>query len=372
MTRAPSAPRSARLTAATLLGGVALLTGASFAFDPTAMATAQTAPAATTAAASTADVTRRVDRIERELRAVQRRVFPGAQDGLIQPDVQPANAVASGATGASSPAQVTDLTARIDALESQLARMTDQVEQQGFRQRELDTSLTRLRTELTARINALDPATTATPSSTAPTAISATPTPAPRPAAATPAPRPATTAATPPPATPRPASTATPRPAATTASTTRPPAPSTNAARRAQVAAIEVPSTGNAAEDAYLYGYRLWEAHLYPEAQVQLQKVVDDYPTHRRASYAGNLLGRAFLDNDQPTFAIQALYNNYRTRPRGERAPESVYFMGMALIDLDRRTDACRTFDEFTRVYGATAADSLKARVETARGTAGC
>ncbi len=72
------------------------------------------------------------------------------------------------------------------------------------------------------------------------------------------------------------------------------------------------------------------------------------------------------------TLAIQALYNNYRTRPRGERAPESVYFMGMALIDLDRRTDACRTFDEFTRVYGATAADSLKARVETARGTAGC
>ena len=371
--RAQSAGKSVWVKSAALLGGVAAVTCLSFALEPMSVAIAQTAPAAA-AAAGTAEVTRRVDRIERELRAVQRRVFPGAQDGLIQPDVQPANTAATGTTGASSPAQVTDLTARIDALESQLARMTDQVEQQGFRQRELDTSLARLRTELTARINAIDPAATnaAAPNSATPSAIAATPAPAPRPATVAPAPRPTTTATTPTPATPRPAATATPRPAAAATSTPRPPAPSTNAARRAQVAAIEVPSTGNAAEDAYLYGYRLWEAHLYPEAQVQLQKVVDDYPTHRRASYAGNLLGRAFLDNDQPTFAIQALYNNYRTRPRGERAPESVYFMGMALIDLDRRTDACRTFDEFTRVYGATAADSLKARVETARGTAGC
>jgi len=133
-----------------------------------------------------------------------------------------------------------------------------------------------------------------------------------------------------------------------------------------------VPATGNAAEDAYLYGYRLWDAHFYPEAQTQLQRVVDTYPSNRRASYAGNLLGRAYLDNNQPALAVRALYDNYRVRPRGERAPDSVYYMGIALIRLDRKTDACHTFDEFDRVYGATASASLKGQVAAARGQAGC
>lgn len=322
------------------------------------------------------DMSRRVDRIERELRAVQRRVFPGAQDGLFQPEVQPADTnVVPGVAGATP---VAELTTRVDAIEAQLARLTEQVEQSGFRQRELEASIARMRTELTGRIDRIEAgptgeASTATGGPSAASgpanALSATPAPTPAPA---PAARPASTTPTPAPTPARTTSTATPasRPATTT------PAPAATAAstaeRRTRVAAIEVPSTGNAAEDAYIYGYRLWEARLYPEAQVQLQKVIDDFGTHRRASYAGNLLGRAFLDNNQPTQAVRALYDNYRTRPRGERAADSVYFMGMALIQLNRRSDACQTFDEFTRVYGSSASADLSARVATARGTAGC
>lgn len=329
------------------------------------------------------DISRRVDRIERELRAVQRRVFPGAQDGLFQPEVQPADATpAPGAPGATP---VAELTTRVDAIEGQLARLTEQVEQSGFRQRELEASIARLRSELAARIDRIEAgaaAETADAASGGPALSVSPPTaPAARPAATTPAPAPAAPRTAPPPTAPASRPTSTPAPAPTPASApTRTPAAATPAAapaantaeRHARVAAIEVPSTGNAAEDAYIYGYRLWEARLYPEAQVQLQKVIDDHGTHRRASYAGNLLGRAFLDNNQPTQAVRAFYDNYRARPRGERAPESVYYMGMALIQLNRRSDACQTFDEFTRVYGTTAAAELRNRVATARGTAGC
>ncbi len=288
---------------------------------------------------SAENTARRIDRIERELRAVQRRVFPGADNGLFTPEVQPQDAAP--ATPANPLSPVGDLNARIDAIEAQLARMTGQVEQQEFRQRELAASIAQLRTELNTRIDAL--------ASAAPTEASPAPSPTPTPSAtrpparATPAPTPAPTAAN-----------------------------ANNAARRARVEAIEVPSTGNAAEDAYIYGFRLWEARLYPEAQTQLQRVVDNHPTHRRASYAGNLLGRAYLDNDQPSLAVRAFYDNYRNRPRGERAADSVYYMGMALIQLDRRTDACRTFDEFDRVYGADASQSLKDRVAEGRVTARC
>lgn len=345
----------------TLLLGSALL-----ALTPALPASAQSGDAANA---------QRIERLERELRAVQRRVFPGSEGGLFQPEVTPGEATPTTTAPATTP--VADLTARVDAIEAQLARLTGEIEQTSFRQREMEAAIGRLRAELSGRIDALTPGATATATgpegattaAPAPTVVTPAPaaTPAPTPApspATTPAQRPATPA-------PRPTPAPTPAPTASTPVTTPATAPA-NAARRARVAAIEVPATGNAAEDAYIYGFRLWDARLYPEAQVQLQKVIDDHPTHRRASYAGNLLGRAYLDNDQPALAVRAFYDNYRARPRGERAAESVYYMGMALIRLNRAADACRTFDEFTRNYGSTASEALRAQVATARGQARC
>jgi TolA-binding protein len=313
------------------------------------------------AQAQTVNDAARIDRIERELRAVQRRVFAGAESGLFQPEVQPGETPTTPPGEGGTP--VADLTARVDALEAQLARLTGQIEQQDFRLREMQAAITRLQTDTAAARSAAtaNGASSGTPSGTsggtatgAPTSILPTPTPTPAPVRVTPAPapvRPATNNQT---ATPAPANAA------------------TTAARRARVEAIEVPATGNAPEDDYLYGYRLWEARLYPEAQAQLRRVVERHANHRRASYAGNLLGRALLDNNQAALAVTAFYDNYRNRPRGERAPHSLHYMGMALIRLDRRTDACRTFDEFDRIYGATADAALRGEVAQGRVQARC
>jgi TolA-binding protein len=297
-------------------------------------------PPAAAQQGSNADVSARIDRLERELRAVQRRVFQGSESGLFQPEVQPGETPNAPSTPEGS-TPFADLTARVDALEGQLARVTGQVEQQGFRLRELEQQVQRLQADAAAQRSA---------------SSSAEPAAAPAPAPA-PAPRPAPTPA---PAAPRTNAAATPAPAAN------------NAARRARVEAVEVPSTGNAPEDDYLYGYRLWEAQLYPEAQAQLRRVIERHPQHRRASYAGNLLGRAFLDNNQAALAVTAFYDNDRNRPRGERAPHSLYYMGMALIRLDRRTDACRTFDEFDRLYGSGAEAALRGQVAEGRVQARC
>lgn len=325
--------------------GTALATAAAFSVLLTS-----SAGFAQSNASTNTDTARRIDRLERELRAVQRRVFPGSESGLFTPENSPnAPDGTAPAPNTSNISAVGDLSVRIDAIEAQLARLTGEVEQQGHRQRELDASVTRLRSELGARLDRLEGGGTAGGEGTGAPPIAITPAPRPTPSP-TPAPRPSTST-----------------PAATPA-----PTAAQTAERRARVAAIEVPSTGNAAEDAYLYGYRLWEAHLYPEAQTQLQRVVDQYPNHRRASYASNLAGRALLDNNQPALAIRTFFDNYRTRPRGERAPDSVYYMGMSLIRLNRREDACRTFDEFNTIYGATASQALKNQVAAGRTQARC
>ncbi len=312
---------------------------------------------------STAEAARRLDRIERELRAVQRRVFPGAETGLFEPEVTPGQPVTAPGGTAQSP--VADLSARIDAIEAQLARLTGEVEQSGFRQREISAELARLRTEMDGRLDRLegtaatDGEGAAAPAATAPTTGA--------PVAGAPASTPAPAATAPAATTPAPTSaTSTPAPAAAASD------PAALAARRARVAAIAVPSTGDAPEDAYIYGFRLWEARLFPEAVLQLQKVIDEHPNHRRASFAGNLMGRSLLDNGQPSLAVRAFYDNYQNRPRGERAAESLYYMGVALIRLERNSDACRTFDQFDTSFGASAAAALKTQVATARAQARC
>src|SRR5205814_7010173 len=81
-------------------------------------------------------------------------------------------------------------------------------------------------------------------------------------------------------------------------------------------------------EDAYSQGFRLWEAGQYDQAIAQLKAFTAAYPKHRRVSYANNLIGRALLDKGDARSAATALLANYRTNPAGERAPDSLFYLG--------------------------------------------
>jgi TolA-binding protein len=328
--------------------------------------------AAPTAAAQEAAIGKRVEKLEKEMRAVQRSVFPGGApaffEGEIAPDAAPGERAA-----ASSP--IADLTARVDALETQLRTVTEQSEQNAFKLREMERQLAALKADTNKRFDALEaPADVATPTNAGPafspsatgttTAAAAPPKAVATPTAA--APKPATPAAT------------TPKPVATTAGaaprTTAPPATAIKptAERVALVKAVPVPATGNAVEDGYSYGYRLWDAKLFPEAQAQLKLVVERNPKHRLASYAQNLLGRAYLDEGKPSLAAVAFYNNYKDRPDGERAPHSLMFMGVALDKLGRKADACKAFRELEEVYGERAPKDVRTEAAAAKTKAGC
>jgi TolA-binding protein len=131
-------------------------------------------------------------------------------------------------------------------------------------------------------------------------------------------------------------------------------------------------SSGDAAEDAYMAGYKLWSDKKYKEAQASLRATVAKYPKHKRASYAQNLLGRAYLDEGRPASAAEAFAANYQTNPRGERAPDSLYYLGQSLMKLNKPTDACRVYDELDAAYGDKVGDTLKARVAAGRKEAKC
>ncbi len=272
---------------------------------------------ATPVAAQNGNVDKRVDRLEQEMRAVQRKVFPGGSSRFFEPEIKPD--ATSTVTPSTTTSAVSDLIARVDTLERSLASLTGQVEQNDFRIKQIEDKL----------------AAAAPPISTDPDALSATPSGGPD---------------------------------ANTAGTTGTPDPD----RVTGVASIVMPDTGDAGEDAYIYGYRLWEAKYYPEAQTQLKKAAADHPKHRRASFAKNLLGRAYLDDGKPALASVALYENYQELPRGERAADSLYFLSTALVQLKKKADACRVLSELQDVYPGEADGRLSARVARGKAAADC
>jgi TolA-binding protein len=283
------------------------------------------------AIAQDANIDGRVGKLEKEMRAVQRQVFPNGAGKFIEPDIQTPTATT---TSASSTTATVDLTARVDALEAQLATLTGQVELQGNNMRGLEGRLKAIETQLAAR--AASPVETIV--------LTATPT--------------ATATA------PKSKGGAAPTKPVTTAKA--------NPARVAAVAAIERPASGDAFEDGYNYGYRLWEAKFYPESQATLEEIVAKFPKHRRASYARNLLGRAWLDDKKPATAVKVFYENYKADPRGDRAPDSLLFLGSALNDLGKAAEACEAFGELAKAYPDAATGRLAERLTSSKTRAKC
>ena len=280
----------------------------------------------------------RVDRVEKELRAVQRKVFPGATPAFVEPEIAAPPPSASLA-GTPAGAPLTELTARVDALERTVAQLTGQVEQAEHRLTLLSEQAAKDRGEFDTRLKQIEAA-------SAPL----------QPASATVAPLPTEDE----PLSRAPAPSRSPR-ALPTAKT--PPKTDDTASE---------PATGDATENAYLAAYRLWADKRYPEAEAALKAFITKNPKHRRTSYAQNLLGRSYLDDNHPATAAEAFAANYQTNPRGERAPESLFYLGQSLMKLNKPTDACRVYDELNTAYADKVPDSLRARVTTARKDAKC
>ncbi|WP_375427351.1 tol-pal system YbgF family protein [uncultured Sphingomonas sp.] len=268
----------------------------------------------------------RVGKLESEMRAVQRKVFPGGAGQLLQPEIEQAPQGVDPPPGASASSPVADLTARVASLEGQIATMTGQIEQGQFRQRQLDEGFIAYRRETDARLKALEDRTTQS--------IPAT--------------------------------------RADASEDDARSASSLPAAVPAAAPAVVEQDTGDAGEDAYMYGYRLWTAKRYVDAETQLKKVVAAYPKHRRASYAQNLLGRSYLDGGKPSLASIAFYDNYKKMPDGERAPDSLYYLAQALRTLKKPADACKVYGELNDVYGAKIDARMKADIVKGRAAAKC
>lgn len=274
------------------------------------------------ALAQAQNVEKRVGTLEKQMQAVQRKVFPGADPRFFEPEISQAQGQGA-APGVPATTPLADLTARVDSLEKQLTALVGQNEQNGFRLKQLEDQLAKFRGDAEFRLNALEGKPGA-------------------PGAGAPPPNPFT----PPGGAKAPTTPSTPAPGA---------------------AAVTDPG-----EAAYRSAYALVEQKRFTDAEAALKDVVAKYPKHKRASYAQHWLGRSYLADGKPAMAVEAFYTNYQSNPRGDRAPDSLYWLGQALMKLNKPGEACKAYGELGDVYGAKMSQALKDQTAKARVEAKC
>ena len=281
----------------------------------------------------------RLRRIEAELRALQRAVFPNSDGRFFTPEVTtPDGSPPPQQVGTPSTTALSDVLLRMDALESQLARLTATTEEQAAAMRELENRLADVESRGAARVEP-------------PTGVIRLPGSQPSGGQS--------------------ASIAPSTPVAAPVGELPPAAPP-SAERVAGVQGIAKPATGDAGNDEYTYGFRLWEARYYPEARQQLAMFVENYPRHAQISFGRNLLGRAFLDDGDPRNAATHFLANYQADKQGARAGDSLLFLAEAMIALNDTSRACIALATFGDEYPALAVGRLKSQYDRNRARVTC
>ena len=281
-----------------------------------ALATLSLSPAAAQRRQPTPD--QRIDRLEKQVRQVQKQVFPKGQ---------PADTAGFVDDPAATQEAVSSVAARLDAVERQLSEIVRTTEENGNRVAVMEAELARLRADQDRRLRALETGgATATTTDGADDSTEATDAPPPAP-----------------------------KPKVETAST-----------------ATGATSSADPGEVSYDKGFQLWNGGKYDAAITSLNAMAKKYPDHRRVSWAHNLAGRAMLDKGQPRAAAEALLANYRRDPKGERAQDSLFYLGQALVKLNQPGQACKAYAELEDVYGALLRAPLTASLPAAKRQAKC
>ncbi len=269
----------------------------------------------------------RVGSLEKQMKAVQRKVFPGGDPRFFTPDIAP-ETVAAAPEGTPATTPLVDLTSRVDTLERQQRTLTGAVEEAQNKLRLVEDGFAKYRADTDFRLNALEHPVAASPPSDTPPLV-------PGPAhGADPATKPPAKAAKP-----------EPKPKA--------------------VATLPV-------EDQWRAAFALYTAKDYDKAAAAMTDFLAANPKAARASNAQYWLGRTYFAQSRSAEAAKAFLDGYKNYAEGDRAADSLLWLGKSLTVLKKPKQACSALDELQSVYGGKLSPAIKSGAVKARAEAKC
>lgn len=280
----------------------------------------------------------RMERLENELRGLQRQVFKGQPPppGAFAPPSPPVETapIAGGIANA--------LSARLDEIENQVRQLTGRVEETDHGINLVKQRVEKLVADVDFRLAALERTMAAAQAA----------------AAAPPAPAPpaAPSAAAPP---------AQGRPTPGVLGTLRIPADN------AVLAARPGKLPDGTAQSQYNFAFGLLRQNDYGAAEQAFGEFLILHPTDALASNAQYWLGESYFARKEYDRAAAAFLAGYQKYPKGSKAPDSLLKLAMSLSNLEQKQEACAAFKQLDKDFPG-AHPSVQRLSVAERARAGC
>jgi tol-pal system protein YbgF len=290
----------------------------------------------------TRELIERLNRLERDLGEVQRQFYKG--------DVpSPSTGAPSSSGGGLTSTQAADLSVRINQLETELRTVTGSVEKVDFEISRVRTRLDKLVADVDFRLTAIERQLAAGNKMTQqPPGGSAASAGQGGQAAAL---APATTAS----------------PQAGTLGTL----PADSSGRAAVAVPESILPAGGTEEEHYDVAFQLIRQGDYGDAERAFREFLAIHGDSKLAGNAQYWLAESFYVRGKYDQAARGFLEGYQKYKGHDKALGSLLKLGMSLVKLEQRKEACATFDQLTAEF-PNAADHIKRQVTTERARIGC
>lgn len=109
----------------------------------------------------------------------------------------------------------------------------------------------------------------------------------------------------------------------------------------------------------------------YAAAETGFKKFLTDFPGDPRAADAQYWLGESYFSRHQYRDAATSYLATYKNHPTSQKAPDSLFKLGLSLEGLGETSAACATYGELTKKFPK-AQSGLVSRVTTQKQKLGC
>lgn len=114
------------------------------------------------------------------------------------------------------------------------------------------------------------------------------------------------------------------------------------------------------AEGMYQSGMQAYNAGLTDEAEIAFKEILEKHPKHNLAGNAQYWLGETYLKTGELAKAKQAFKNGYESYHSGNKAPDSLFKLGITLERLNDNKSACIIFTSFAGEFPKANAELAK------------
>ena len=124
-------------------------------------------------------------------------------------------------------------------------------------------------------------------------------------------------------------------------------------------AVVAIPPVEMTAQDRYQDAIRLLSQTDYAGAETAFQAIIDQYPEDELTGNAHFWLGEIYMKQRSYQRAAVAFARGYKAFPAGNKAADSLLKLGVAFAAMDKRAEACATFERLSRELDAAPAHIL-------------